>query len=74
MRDGEIVKNIIRRQGRSITSVSEEMGYTNVSGLRNRLNLSKSQGMTTEMLTKVLGVLNCDLIIRDSEGNEWKID
>lgn len=74
MRDGEIVRSIIQRQGRSITSVAEELGYTSVSGLWNRLNLPKQQGMTTEMLTKVLGVLNCELIIRDNEGKEWKID
>lgn len=74
MRDGEIIKEIAEKQNKSLVKVSKELGYSSPSGLYARLDShSAKQGMTTTIMTKILAAFDSELIVRDKDGNEWKI-
>lgn len=73
MRDGDIVKEIAGRHNKSLVDVSKELGYSSPCGLYSRINEKRTQGMTTTVMTKILASLDSELIVRDKDGNEWKV-
>ena len=73
MKDGEIIKEIAGLQKKSLVNISKELGYSSPSGLYARIAEKTKQGMTTTIMTKILASLDSELIVRDKDGNEWKV-
>lgn len=72
MKDADIVREVARVHEVKLCDLSEALGYSNSSGIANRLKVA--HGMQSDVLSKILKALDAELIVRDKDGNEWKVD
>lgn len=75
MNEKEIVKEVMAMRKWSQEDLAEKAGFksqSNVTGLLNR----GANGMRIDKLAKMLKVMGCEIIIRDTmgSGKEWKVD
>lgn len=67
MNEIEIVKALMKEKGYSGKLLADKLGYNTASAVTNRL---QSKTMTVEMLIKLLGAMDCELIIKDKAGEK----
>ena len=70
----EILVELMETRGMSQTALAAKLGYSNQSGVSERLR--GKQDMRADTLAKFLSALDCKLIVRSTlnDKKEWIID
>lgn len=71
MRSNEIIKNILKNQKMTQLKLAENMGYKGGNSVRMMLN--RENAISIETLLKAVNAMNCQVAIKDADGNEYVI-
>lgn len=70
MKANDIVKNLMRERNLTQGELTRIMGKTSQSAISGALN----RDMKISTLVSFLDALNCTLVIKDKNGNEWTVE
>lgn len=73
MKSADIVRNLMDDKGMSMEVMAGKLGYSNRSGVNNRL--SNKKDMRVDVLVSFLEALDCELVVRSKlkDKKEWVI-
>lgn len=70
MKANDIVKNLMKERNLTQVELTKIMGKTSQSAISGALN----RDMKISTLVSLLDALNCALVIKDKNGNEWTVE
>lgn len=70
MKANDIVKNLMKERNLTQVELTKIMGKTSQSAISGALN----RDMKISTLVSFLDALNCTLVIKDKNGNEWTVE
>jgi hypothetical protein len=70
MKANDIVKNLMKERNLTQGELTKIMGKTSQSAISGALN----RDMKISTLVSFLDALNCTLVIKDKNGNEWTVE
>lgn len=74
MNEKEIIKEIMHLKGISQATLAKDAGFKQQSNITGFLNRG-TNGLRTDIVTRMLDAMDCELVIRDKSGSgkEWII-